>query len=255
MSEGQRASLMRLNRDVPLFCHGSASADAACPLVASAAARERLFDSQCVDRAAVCAQCERPASWQRPLHRCPHAPNAPPLHHAECAGYSTDSHVPSDALLPCPACQEKHGLSKQRARLVWEASAMQAELAAFGYRVVEVPRNGLAFLTVLHMLAHRCDPNHTHTHTPICPYTHSLTHNTLRHTIQSDHTHLRAGPASLTLRQLDDGATPRGGAALGADGVLPAPQRGVRGVRESQVQGAADPHGRRGFCVAHARRR
>ncbi len=106
-------------------------------------------------------KCNKTGTWTRPLYTCSGDAHRQErfLFHLECAGYDNVL-VPSGAALLCSDCikskRDHLSVVAYRSLHIWETLIAPAELYQQGYRLVQIPRDGLCFFTVLYMLAERC---------------------------------------------------------------------------------------------------
>lgn len=165
------AQYMRVAYDVLRFCHTPEQQDI-CPLRHSMDAigaeydREHRSENMC----AVVACAARRGSWARPLFTCNNSrkhrgkkQKMATLFHLDCAGYDP-ALVPHGAPLLCPSCLEKLRTAKPlhitldavRRQCVWEVTRALPELHRLGVGIVEIPFDGLCFVTALYCMTKRC---------------------------------------------------------------------------------------------------
>lgn len=164
LDKQQREQLLRLNHDYPHFCH-SKDAMKACPLRSSDPLRELTYEEE-FRRKYRCSmvvkggKCNKTATWTRPLYTCSGDAHRQErfLFHLDCAGYDNIL-VPSGAALLCLDCikskRDHLSVSAYRSVHIWETLIAPAELYQQGYRLIQIPRDGLCFFTVLYMLSEK----------------------------------------------------------------------------------------------------
>lgn len=163
-SMARSAELKSLQQDLLVFCHPEQDSNQACPL--SQAIQSSTSSRSRSERHGACQakSCKFAKGVDLPLYECPgerqHSSAASAMtFHLICAGYPVDLRAPSVCKVMCSSCltasRGKSSLAEYRARHIWDTVKCPAELFREGYRLVEVPRDGLCFLSVMYMLAHR----------------------------------------------------------------------------------------------------
>lgn len=108
-----------------------------------------------------CRVCNKEATWDRPTHLCirQHRDSEYSFH-LECCKYP--SNIAFNVPMFCSEClkesaeQRSVSLDLLRRQHLWEQARAAAELYSMGgFKIVEVPPNGLCFFTVLYLLAHQ----------------------------------------------------------------------------------------------------
>lgn len=160
LPKNKKELLLRLNNDLVKFCHTKDEND--CPLLKTSSEREQLYIQH--RQQYRCRKCKKNATWDRPLYNCPglahERETTQYTFHLDCAGYKDTSNVPIESKLLCKQClSEKRGdrllINYQNLHL-WESTKARAELYKQGFHIIEIPRDGLCFLTALKMMSERC---------------------------------------------------------------------------------------------------
>lgn len=152
LDAGVEERVLRLQENLLRFCHTDEQRST-CPLLATAKIRALTFEQELRPRQRCRAsRCNKTATWREPLYHCFNDPKHSPFHLA-CAGYPPELRVPYECRLLCPNCLANQ--ENVRTLHLWESITAPAELYREGFRLVDVPRDGLCFFSVLYLLTHK----------------------------------------------------------------------------------------------------